>query len=261
MSNSFFQPSTFDLSDDQHQGMPNRFSAYVPANYLTEEQEKFRQAAAAVAAMHGLRRPNPNPAATTHQNPNSTVRRGSNFKTQQGVRQESRIHKPQPQHIYNNNTNNNHHHHPRSNSHGDFMVYRSQNQNHQSRNQNEYAAASALQKYSQAQAHYQFAMQQQVEHAFRLVVSSIGLPSSTYNPMLLSSQPAVATTLTMGLSGELSQQQHQQASNFVNFVNFVGHKNMNPIQPLHNPTTRTLTLQEMDDGGNQQDGLDLSLRL
>lgn len=233
MSNSFFQPSTFDLSDDQHQGMPNRFSAYVPANYLTEEQEKFRQAAAAVAAMHGLCRPNPNPAATTHQNPNSTVRRVSNFKTQQGVRQESRIHKPQPQHIYNN-----HHHHPRSNSHGDFMVYRSQNQNHQSRNQNAYAAASALQKYSQAQAHYQFAMQQQVEHAFRLVVSGIGLPSSTYNPMLLSSQPAVATTLTKELSGELSQQQHQQASNFVNFV---GHKNMNPIQPPHNPITRTLT--------------------
>lgn len=253
MSNSFFQPSTFDLSDDQHQGMPNRFSAYVPANYLTEEQEKFRQAAAAVAAMHFLRLPNPNPAATTHQNPNSTVRRVSNFKTQQGVRQESRIHKPQPQHIYNN-----HHHHPRSNSHEDFMVYRSQNQNHQSRNQNAYAAASALQKYSQAQAHYQFAMQQQVEHAFRLVVSGIGLPSSTYNPMLLSSQPAVATTLTKELSGELSQQQHQQASNFVNFV---GHKNMNPIQPPHNPTTRTLTLGEMDDGGNQQDGLDLSLRL
>ncbi|VVA27170.1 Hypothetical predicted protein [Prunus dulcis] len=258
MSNSFFQPSTFDLSDDRHQGMPNRFSAYVPANYVTEEQEKFRQAAAAVAAMHFLRLPNPNPAATTHQNPNSTVRRVSNFKTQPGVRQESRIHKPQPQHIYNN-----HHHHPRSNSHEDFMVYKSQNQNHQSRNQNAYAAPSAspsaLQKYSQAQAHYQFAMQQQVEHAFRLVVSGIGLPSLTYNPMLLSSQPAVATTLTMGLSGELSQQQqHQQASNFVNFV---GHKNMNPIQPPHNPTTRTLTLEEMDDGGNQQDGLDLSLRL
>lgn len=145
---------------------------------------------------------------------------------------------------------NNNYHHPDS-----AEVYSSQNRNHQSQNQSGYDDVAALRKQDRARArvHYQFAMlQRKREHAFRLLVCSRAPPSSTYSTKLMKAQPA--TALTIGLSGgNLYQQQEQE----------VGNDNSNSVVQHPNNPTSTLTLREtnVDDGADQEDKLDLSLRL